>query len=404
MTPALKKRLPVLLLGGGVLLALVWFVAREWLSDDGPLYLTQTVHRGSIEDTILATGTLKPARLVAVGAQVSGRVTKLRVQVGDTVRAGDLVAEIDSIPQENALKTAEATLANIRAQKVEREAQLLLARQTFERQKRSLEMRAVSKADYDTAEADLKTRNAQIAALDAQIAEAEVSVETARVNLGYTRITAPIDGTVLSIVTQEGQTVNAVQSAPTIIVLGQLDHMLIRVEISEVDVVHLSPGQPLYFTILGNTSKRWEGTLDFIEPAPESIKNDSAISSSTLSTSSTTEAVYYNGVFTVPNPDGRLRTYMTAEVRLVLGQKDNVLIVPSSALGAPNAEGRCPVRVLDAKGNVEERFVRVGLNNKVDAEILDGLSEGETVITGMLPGKSGPPPAGPPGSGMRMRM
>src|SRR3546814_1790453 len=100
-----------------------------------------------------------------------------------------------------------------------------------------------------------------IEALEAQIVEAEVAVEIARVDLGYTKITAPIDGTVLAIVTQEGQTVNATQSAPTIIVIGQIDVMTVRAEISEADIVRVRPGQQVYFTILGDPDHRYEATL-----------------------------------------------------------------------------------------------------------------------------------------------
>src|SRR3546814_13405306 len=133
---------------------------------------------------------------------------------------------------------------------------------------------AVSQADYEAAEAAVATTRAQIEALEAQIVEAEVAVEIARVNLGYTRITAPIDGTVLAIVTQEGQTVNASQSAPTIIVLGQIDIMTVRAEISEADIVHVRPGQAVTFTILGDPDPRYEATRGRHEPAPESTPRD----------------------------------------------------------------------------------------------------------------------------------
>lgn len=348
-----------------------------------PAIMSALVKNGSVEETVLATGTLKPSKLVAVGAQASGRVTALKVELGQQVKKGDLIAEIDSVTQENSLRTAKASLANIRAQRVEKEASLLLAEQTLARQKSMLAQKAVSQADFETAEANVKTTRAQIEALDASIIEAEVAVSTAEANLGYTQITAPIDGTVLAVVTQEGQTVNAAQSAPTIVIMGQLDVMTVRAEISEADIVRVKAGQPLYFTILSDPERRYEATLASIEPAPESIRSDSSFSTSstTSSSSSTSSAIYYNGIFNVPNEDGRLRTYMTAEVHIVLGRAEDVLIVPAVALGPRNADGSYTVRVVEGD-KISPRKVEIGLNDKVIAEVRSGLQKGDRVVTG----------------------
>ncbi|MBK1624302.1 efflux RND transporter periplasmic adaptor subunit [Afifella marina] len=373
----------LLLIGGAG-----YWVKDNYFTEEPPEIMTSPVTRGDIEKTVLATGILKPAKLVAVGAQVSGRVTSLDVGVGDSVKEGDLIAEIDSETQENDLRTAEASLANVRAQKEEKQATLVQAEQALARQTRMINQNAVSRADYEEAEATVKVTKAQISALDAQIAEAEVAVETAKVDLGYTKITAPMDGTVLWVVTQEGQTVNAIQSAPTIVILGQLDTMTVRAEISEVDVVDVKPGQPVYFTVLGNPDRRYESTLSFIEPAPESITSDSMVASSSSSSSSASEkAIYYNGIFEVPNQDRELRTYMTAEVHIVLGQAHDVLTLPSAALGSKDADGKYSVNVLEPDGNVAERKVEIGLNDKIRAEVVSGLSEGDRVVMGQ-PGSS----------------
>jgi membrane fusion protein, macrolide-specific efflux system len=230
----------------GALLAVVALaVGGYWLSSQytraaTPDYITAPVTRGDIEQTVLATGTLKPVRLVAVGAQASGRITAVKVTLGDTVEAGDLIAEIDSVTQTNSLRTAQAALANVKAQRVEKQATLVLNRQSLARQQEMVSKNAASRADFESATAALAVTEAQIEAIDAQIEEAQVAVETAEANLGYTKITAPIEGTVLSIVSQEGQTVNATQSAPTIVILGQLDRMTVRTEISEADVTSRS--------------------------------------------------------------------------------------------------------------------------------------------------------------------
>lgn len=364
-------------------------------------YVTRPTTIGSIEETVLANGILKPSTLVAVGAQASGQITALHVALGDEVREGDLIAEIDSVTQTNALRTSEAALANVKAQLAEKQATLTRNNLTLKRQKSMVAQRAVSQADFETAEADVRTTEAQIEALRAEIVEAEVAVETADANLGYTKIIAPTDGTVLAVVSQEGQTVNAAQSTPTIIVLGQLDTMTVRAEISEADVVRVEPGQPVYFTILGDPERRYDAILQAIEPAPESITSDSAITTSSSSTSSTTSssAIYYIGTFDIPNTERRLRTYMTAEVHIVLNQALDVLTIPSAALGQRTRDGGYNVRVLDEKGQIEDRRIKTGLNDKVTVEVISGLAEGERVVVG----QSGGGASGESRRGFRMR-
>lgn len=349
-------------------------------------YITSPVTVADLREEVLASGTLKPARLTAVGAQVSGRITALNVRVGDSVRAGDVIAQIDPITRQNDLRNSEASLKNYRAQKLEKEATLALAEANLARQQATLAQRATSRGDFDSAEATVRQTRAQIAALEALIVGAEASVETARVNLDYTRITAPIDGTVLATVVQEGQTVNAVQSAPTIVVLGQLETMTVRAEISEADIVKVKPGQPLYFTILGDQDHRYEARLDQIEPAPESIKSDASFSSTTTtssssSSSSTSTAIYYIGVFNVPNKNLSLRTYMTAEVHIITGEARSVKVIPALAV-MRKSDGRSTVRTLSSSGDVREREVKTGLNDRTTVEIKSGLDEGERVVTG----------------------
>ncbi|HMA14818.1 MAG: efflux RND transporter periplasmic adaptor subunit [Bacteroidota bacterium] len=402
MTETQRKRKPRLRRIALVLAVLVaaapggWLAWRATFAEAGPDALaTAPVTRSDIRQTVLATGILKPSRLVAVGAQVSGRLTALKVALGDRVAQGGLIAEIDSVNQQNDLRIAEAALANVRAQRNEKRATLRQAELELARQKKMVAQNAVSQAAYEAAEATVATTRAQIEALEAQIAEAEVAVEVARVDLGYTRITAPIDGTVLAVVTQEGQTVNASQQAPTIVVLGRIDVMTVRAEISEADIVGVQPGQPVSFTILGDPARRYEARLGAIEPAPESITGDSAISSSSSSgsssSSSASEAVYYIGTFEVPNPEGRLRTYMTAEVEIVTEEVRDVLTVPAAAL--TGGRDGFSVRVVDAAGEVAIRPVEIGLNNKVVAEVRGGLAEGERVVVGQADGGAPSAPA-----------
>jgi macrolide-specific efflux system membrane fusion protein len=365
-------------------------------------YITTPVTVADLREEVLASGTLKPVRLTAVGAQVSGRITALNVRVGNTVKSGDVIAQIDPVTKQNDLRNSEASLKNYRAQKLEKEATLALAEANLARQQTTLAQHATSRGDFDSAEATVRQTRAQIAALEALIAGAEASVETARVNLEYTRITAPIDGTVLAVVVQEGQTVNAVQSAPTIVVLGQLDTMTVRAEISEADIVKVHLGQPLYFTILGDQDHRYEARLEQIEPAPESIKNDASFSSSSTtststSSSSSSTAIYYIGVFNVTNKDLMLRTYMTAEVHIIIGEAKRAKTIPVLAV-MRQSDGRSLVRVVSSSGDIQEREVRTGLSDRTSIEIKSGLQEGERVVTGEPTG-TGKASAGFPGGG-----
>ena len=378
-----RYRLIVILLLLGAVATVAWLRLNDAQGADRPAVLTAPVNRGTIEQTVLAEGIVKPLRMVAVGAQASGRITAVHVSVGQQVRQGDLIAEIDSVTQTNDLRNAEASLANVRAQLASQQAQLRLAERTLERQSQMRRNLSVTQTDYDSAEEAVAVAQAQIEALGAQIAQAEIGIETARPNLDYTRITAPIDGTVLAVVSQEGQTVNSVQQAPTIVVLGQLDQMQVLAQISEADIIRVEAGQPVWFTTLGEPQRVYHATLEAVEPAPESVVNDSSLAGSSGSSSTTTsEAIYYNGHFTVPNEDGRLRTYMTAQVHIVLGRAEDVLTLPSVALGQIAADGTQTVRVQTRDGQIETRQVRIGLNDRVNAEVVEGLSEGDRVVTG----------------------
>jgi macrolide-specific efflux system membrane fusion protein len=350
--------------------------------DKQPGYMTAVVSRGDIETTVLASGTVESDNLVSVGAQVSGQLKSLRVELGDTVKAGQLVAEIDSLPQQNTLRTQTAALAAVRAQKQAKEASLVQAELAFKRQRQMLRGDAASQADFEGAEADFKVLRAEIAALDAQIEQAKIAVDTAQLDLGYTKISSPIDGVVVAIVTKEGQTVNANQSAPTIIKVARLDRMTIKVEISEADVVRVKPGQKVYFTILGEPDNRYPAELKAIEPAPESIANESSTGTSSTASSSSTTAIYYMGILDVPNPDGKLRISMTTQVNIVLAEAKDVLLLPSAALGSKDKENLYPVRVETAPGTLTENKVRIGLNNNVQAQVLEGLREGQRVVIG----------------------
>jgi macrolide-specific efflux system membrane fusion protein len=358
--------------------ALVHFVFTE---PAAPIVTTTPVTKSDIEEGVLATGTIEAAKLVSVGAQVTGVLTKLHVALGDKVKKGQLIAEIDSLTQQNDLRKAEAGILNVRAQ---RNAQMALLYQTqlaVTRLRALVAIDAGSRADLETAEGTLATTQANIAALDALLAQAQLTQDTARVNMGYTHVTAPIDGTVVAVVTEEGQTVNSAFSAPVLIKLAQLDTMTIKAQISEADVPRVKVGLPVYFTLLGDPDTRYNATVKRVEPGPTTLATDtSSTASASATASSAAKAIYYNGIFDVANPDGKLRIAMTAQATIVIASVKDVIAVPSAALGAKEKDGRYKVRVKDGK-KLDERLVRIGLNNRVLAEVLDGLKVGDEVVT-----------------------
>ncbi|MBA0283723.1 efflux RND transporter periplasmic adaptor subunit [Stenotrophomonas sp. MH181796] len=381
MSAVPRKRRRALIIAVALLCsALILFA---WLRPAPPPQLqVAPVVRGNIEQVVEATGTLKPSRLVSVGAQVSGRIDTLHVKLGDKVRAGDPIADIDSRTQRNALLSARAAQRTARANRDALATDLRQLELTLHRQRQLVASQLVARADVDAAKARVDATREQIAALEGEIVRRQTEVDIAQTNLEYTRITAPTDGTVLAVVARQGQTVNAVQSAPTIVMLGNQDVMTVYAEISEADVVHTSIGQEAFFTILGDAGRRYSSTLRDIAPAPESITNEdtSGFAPAGASAGASRTAMYYNGQFDVDNADGRLRSYMTAQVRIVLGRAKGVLTIPSAALGARATDGSYSVQVRGADGHPALRRITTGLDDQINVEVRSGLQEGEQVV------------------------
>jgi membrane fusion protein, macrolide-specific efflux system len=276
-----------------------------------------------------------------------------------------LLAEIDPVLQRNALKDAQASLENVRAQRLSTQALLRQYESAYRRQGVLIAQDASSRADLETAQAQYDGTRADLAALDAQISKAAIAVDTAQANLDYTRITAPMDGVVLTIATQEGQTVVSTQSATTILTLADLSRITVKAKISEADVVRVRPGLVSYFTLLGDADTRYFSTLRAIEPA----------ATTTASSSTSSSAVYYNGLFEVANPDQKLKVAMTAQVSIVIRGAKQALCIPVSALERRGAVGRCTVRLL-RNSTPESRDIRVGVSDNVQVQVVEGLREG----------------------------
>ena len=362
-------------------LALVVAIAGTWVSmastptqENLPL---ETIGTGDIEKVVLVTGVLKPAVQVNVGAQVNGQLRKLYVRQGEKVQKGQLLAEIDPTLQESDLNNTRAQLASAKAQKLSAQATLLRYRQELNRQSMMLRDGSGVRSEYEQARAQYDAQVQQIDVSDAQIVQAEMAVKTAQANLSYTRIVAPIDGEVLGIVTREGQTIVSSQTAPTILVLADLDTMQVQTRISEADVQKIRPGQPLRFYVIANPDKRYTSTMGFVQPAPQEALE--APGEGGMGGNQQAMAVYYTGTFEVPNAGRELKTSMTAQVFIQIAEAKNVLRVPVAALGQALDTERYTITTVE-DGQTRTRTIRIGINDRQYAEVLEGLQAGDRVV------------------------
>ncbi len=386
------RRSTLLLVLAAVLIGV--YLGRERLvHSPAPKHLTARAARADLESVVLATGTLQPIRQVDVGTRATGQVTSLKVKLGDHVRAGDLLAEIDPVLAESALQEAQAKLADLDAQKRSAAAKLRKSRLESERQHGLIKGAATSNRDLETADAQRQADEAGLASLDSQISQARSRITTETANVSYTKILAPIDGEVVAVLTQEGQTVVASQIVPVILKLAQLDRMIVKTQIGEADIDGVKVGQSASFVTMSDPTKRYYGTLRVVDVVPQSYSELGGSSSAGASQGKATGAggagagtgpVYYNALFDIPNPDRILRVGKTVEVSILLEAAKGVLAIPTAALGELAADGRFKVQTLNADGKLQTRQIRAGVSNHALTEVLDGLKEGEEVVTGEL--------------------
>lgn len=418
----------VLLAAGG---SYYWLNGDEDVVENQPLLTA--VQIGDIENTIAATGSLKPFEIVEVGAQVSGQLLSLFVEAGDDVEEGQLLAEIYANQQEQRVESSRANLAGQEAQLESRISALQLAQANADRQRRLMEADATSQLDFDNAMNQLAAAQANLTQAQRQVDQSRANLDIEEQELAFTRIVAPISGTVVSVNMTEGRTLNATQQAPTILTIADLTTMTVEAEISEADISSLNNGMEVYFTTLGGGNRRWSSTLRQILPQPTITNN----------------VVLYTGLFDVENQDEALLPDMTAQIYFVTSAARNVLTVPIGALtflaGGPasagsgfneimaNAggrrgglNGRLPEGIQDGTnfptgsmparnrqggtssgdnlpgrrtgssiasvqvqlndGSLETREIIVGLSSRVSAEVISGLQAGESVVSGVIQG------------------
>ena len=356
---------------------LFWTMTRE----DDITYMTERVRSGNLNQVVEATGEVAAVNLVSVGAQVSGQIKKLYVVLGQEVKQGEMIAEIDSQTQENTLNTDKAKLSNYKAQLEARKIILNISKKQYDRELVLIKTNSTSQENLENARNAYATAKANVNEMESLITQTQIAINTDETNLGYTKIRAPLDGTIVSVPVEEGQTVNANQTTPTIVQIANLNDMEIDIEISEGDITKVKPGMDVTYTILSEPNTIFRAKLDSIDPGLTTLTDGSydKSSSTSASSSSSTEAVYYYGRAYVDNPEGKLRIGMMTQNTIHVTSAENVLIVPSITI--TSRQDKHYVRILSDDDNVERREVEVGISDGVYTEIRSGLAEGERVIS-----------------------
>lgn len=380
-----RPLVPFLVIAVALALAgLAWWFFGTQRQQEAPV-ATAIAQRADIENTVSALGKIGPKTYVDVGAQLSGQLEVLRVDVGDRVEHGELLAQIDPRIYESRVEGDRARVDSLTAQMAERNANLELAKVTHTRNVALAERGLIARDLIDTSAAQLKQAQAQVVSLQAQLKEARSTLDGNSANLSYARIYAPMAGTVVSVTALEGQTLNANQVAPNILRIADLDQMTVTAQVAEADIGRIEVGMPAWFTTLGQPDRRWQGEVRQIQPTPDIVN----------------EVVLYKVLIDVDNSDGALLPDMTAQVFFVVSQARDVVTVPAAAVfSPPNARGKHFVRVPGPE-NAPPRAVEIGLRDREKVEIVAGLAEGDTVL---LPSAAtaGGQPGGRPRPPMRL--
>jgi macrolide-specific efflux system membrane fusion protein len=361
-----KRWLATIVLGGVLAAAFGWYFigGRSGAME----YRTELVVKGDLEKTVTALAQVRPKTFVDVGTQVSGQLRKVAVEIGDTVKQGQLLAEIDPTVYQTRVLADRAKIENLKAQLEQARAQLTLDQAREDRARQLYSTNATSKDAFELATANLKINQAKINSFEAQIKEMEATLAGDEANLNYTKIYAPQAGTIVNQIAFEGQTLNANQTAPIVVRIADLDVMTVWAQVAEADVPRVTAGMPVYFTTLGSPDKRYSATVRQVYPTPETVN----------------DVILYNVLIDVPNKDRELMTNMTAQVFFVLGSVKGAVLAPVSALRPhPREKDVYFVRILE-NGDVKPKRVTVGLQDRNLAEIKSGLNPGEQVVVGAV--------------------
>lgn len=361
-----------------------------WLNREPAIqYKSVPVVRTTLQSTIQATGTLNPVETVDVGTQISGTIEALYFDYNSEVKAGQLIALMDSATQEADVAQGEASLASAKAEVLNAQAALTVAEKNLRRTRELAEHDLVAKADVDADTSTWLQAKANLASAEARVKQQSASLERSKINLGYTKIYSPVDGVIVAKNVEEGQTVAASYQTPSIAEIARdLTQMQVEVNVDEADIGGVHEGQPAEFTVDTFPRDSFTGSVSQVRLSPTTENN----------------IVTYTVIVKVDNPDGKLLPGMTANVSLILDKRDDILVVPNSAfrfkpvtgqsveVGPPGPGRKSNIAAVTApavyllgdKDKPVKAEVERGITDGQNTEVVSGLEEGQRVITGVI--------------------
>lgn len=339
-------------------------------STSSPQYTTARVVRDDVRETVEATGRLRAVTTVQIGTQVSGTIQSLHADFNSRVRKGQVIARLDPSLLQAQVDQAEATVVRLQAEVERARVALEDAEVKLRRGRELLAEGLIPRADVETAESTARQAGASLTAAQAQVTQGRAALNQNRVNLSHTVITAPVDGIVVSRNVDVGQTVAASMSAPTLFVIAKdLTEMQVEASVDEADIGRIHAGQPVTFRVDAYPGDAFTGVVSQVRLEPVIQQN----------------VVSYVTVVDVPNPEGKLKPGMTANVTIEIARVDDVLSVPNAALRFQQASQGVRVWMLREDGQLQPVRVQTGITNGVATAIVDGeLREGMPVVTGVV--------------------
>lgn len=369
---------------------------RGSVAANAPAILTAEATRGSVVETVEATGTLEAVTTVQVGTQVSGTIKTLYADFNSKVRRGQVIAELDPSLFQTQVEQARATVARLQAEAARARVQVADTQMKLRRANELFDKLLIPASDLETAESNAKTAEAALQAAEAQVVQARASLNQSQVNLGHTIIRAPIDGVVVARNVDVGQTVAASMQAPTLFIIARdLSDMRVNASIDESDIGRIEPGQPAQFRVDAYPERTFTGTVSQVRLQPVVQQN----------------VVSYITVIDVPNDDLKLKPGMTATVTIEIARDDDVVRVPNAALRFRPAEDVLPANNGEARseagrgsrqphvwvlenGALRRVPVRLGVSDGTQTAIVAGdLSAGALVATGVAARSAATTPA-----------
>ena len=368
-------------------IAIYFLYGKFFKQEEAPKALTTRLEKGDIRGTVTAAGEVYARDLVDVGAQVSGQIKKLYVKVGDKVQKGDMIAQIDSVTQENEIAQQKAQLLIHEANLASAKIAAANAKTQYNRELELYKRNAASKEAVENAKNSAALKEAEQKQIEAQIEQTKLQLSTAETNFGYTKITAPISGTIVSMPVEEGKTVNSNQTTPTIVKIADLSKMEIKMQIAEGDISKVKVGMDVEYSILSDLDNIKKAKIYKIDPGLTTLSDGTydKTSNGSSSSSSSDSAIYFYAKMLVDNENDFLKIGMTTENNIIVNEANNTSYLPTSVIKRDT--GGDYVTVLNGK-EPEQRYVKTGVSDDLNTEILSGLDEKDEVL--IADGKAAP--------------